>query len=55
MLLTLKKSRKKINEKNLSKFLLTNNIPDPDLLIRTGNTQRLSNFYYAISLFRNLF
>ena len=26
------------------KFLLTKNIPDPDLLIRTGNTKRLSNF-----------
>ena len=34
----------KINEKNLSKYLLTKDIPDPDLLIRTGNTMRLSNF-----------
>ena len=24
--------------------LFTNKIPDPDILIRTGNTQRLSNF-----------
>ena len=40
----LKKSNKKINEKNLNKYLLTENIPDPDLLIRTGNTNRLSNF-----------
>ena len=40
----LKKSNKMINEKNLSKYLQTKNIPDPDLLIRTGNTQRLSNF-----------
>ena len=40
----LKKSREKINEKNLSKHLQTKNIPDPDILIRTGNTQRLSNF-----------
>ena len=31
-------------ERNLTKFLLTKNIPDPDLLIRTGNTKRLSNF-----------
>ena len=30
--------------KNLSKHLLTKNIPDPDILIRTGNTKRLSNF-----------
>ena len=33
-----------INEKNLIKFLQTKNIPDPDLLIRTGDTKRLSNF-----------
>ena len=38
------KNRDKINEKNLTKYLLTKNIPDPDLLIRTGNTKRLSNF-----------
>ena len=41
---SLKKSNKIINEKNLNKYLQTKNIPDPDLLIRTGNTQRLSNF-----------
>mgnify|MGYP001170502444 FL=1 len=41
---SLKKSKEKITEKNLNKFLLTKNIPDPDLLIRTGNTKRLSNF-----------
>ena len=40
----LKKSNKKINEKNLNDYLLTKNIPEPDLLIRTGNTNRLSNF-----------
>ncbi|MBD1135396.1 di-trans,poly-cis-decaprenylcistransferase [Pelagibacterales bacterium SAG-MED47] len=40
----LHKSKKKINEKNLSMYLQTNNIPDPDILIRTGNTKRLSNF-----------
>tara|TARA_Y100001970_G_scaffold247529_1_gene316320 strand:- start:6700 stop:7374 length:675 start_codon:yes stop_codon:yes gene_type:complete len=39
-----KKNKKKLNEKNISKYLYTQNIPDPDLLIRTGNTQRLSNF-----------
>ena len=33
-----------INEKNLSKYLQTKNIPDPDILIRTGDTKRLSNF-----------
>ena len=40
----LKKNKKKINEVNLVEYLQTNNIPDPDLLIRTGNTKRLSNF-----------
>ena len=38
------KKNKKINEKNILKNLQTKNIPDPDLLIRTGNTNRLSNF-----------
>ena len=41
---SLKKNKEIINEKNLSKHLLTKNIPDPELLIRTGNTKRLSNF-----------
>ena len=36
--------KKKFTETNVSKNLLTNGIPDPDLLIRTGNTKRLSNF-----------
>tara|TARA_B100001063_G_scaffold216513_1_gene218261 strand:+ start:555 stop:1229 length:675 start_codon:yes stop_codon:yes gene_type:complete len=40
----LQKSKDKINEKNLTKYLQTKNIPDPDILIRTGKTQRLSNF-----------
>ena len=40
----LQKDKVKINEKNIRKYLLTNGIPDPDLLIRTGNTKRLSNF-----------
>ena len=40
----LKKANDKITEKNLSKYLQTKDIPDPDLLIRTGNTKRLSNF-----------
>ncbi len=40
----LNKSKKKITEKNLTNFFQTKDIPDPDLLIRTGNTKRLSNF-----------
>ena len=40
----LKKNNEKISEKNLKKYLQTQNIPDPEILIRTGNTKRLSNF-----------
>tara|TARA_B100001093_G_scaffold408413_1_gene397257 strand:+ start:2037 stop:2711 length:675 start_codon:yes stop_codon:yes gene_type:complete len=40
----LNKSKFIVNEKNLVKYLQTKNIPDPELLIRTGNTNRLSNF-----------
>ena len=40
----IRKNKKIINEKNISSNLFTHNIPDPDLLIRTGNTLRLSNF-----------
>ena len=34
----------KINEKNISNNLYTKGIPDPEILIRTGNRYRLSNF-----------
>ena len=40
----LQKSKKTISEKNLKNYLQTKNIPDPEVLIRTGNTKRLSNF-----------
>ena len=32
------------NQKNIDNNLYTKSLPDPDILIRTGNTQRLSNF-----------
>ena len=35
---------KKISEKNVKNNLYTKNIPDPDILIRTGGKKRLSNF-----------
>ena len=41
---SLNKNKYKIDEKNISQNLLTKNIPDPDMLVRTGNTKRLSNF-----------
>jgi len=40
----LSKNKKRITVSNLSKYLQTKNIPDPEILIRTGNTKRLSNF-----------
>jgi len=38
------KKGKKINASNFEKELYTKNIPDPEILIRTGGTKRLSNF-----------
>ena len=38
------KNKQNINLKNIEKNLYTSGIPDPDILIRTGNTNRLSNF-----------
>ena len=40
----IKRKRLKINKVNISKNLYTKNIPDPDILIRTGDRKRLSNF-----------
>ena len=40
----IRKKKIKISEKNIDNNLFTKNIIDPDILIRTGNTQRLSNF-----------
>ena len=40
----LNKKKEKISEKNFIKYLQTKNVPDPEILIRTGNTKRLSNF-----------
>ena len=38
------KKNEEINTNSLERELYTNNIPDPDVLIRTGGTKRLSNF-----------
>ena len=40
----IKAKKMKVNERSIEKLLYTKNIPDPDILIRTGNTNRLSNF-----------
>ena len=39
-----KKMKNKITTKNLEKNLYTNKITHPDILVRTGGHQRLSNF-----------
>lgn len=44
-----------INEQSFAKFLYTIDIPDPDLLIRTGGEQRLSNFLLWQSAYTELF
>jgi len=51
----LNKKKSKISEKNISNNLYTKNIPDPDILIRTGNTQRLSNFLLWQSAYTEIF
>ena len=38
------KNKQNINLKNIENNLYTSKIPNPDILIRTGNTNRLSNF-----------
>ena len=55
---TIKKLKKKkliINEKNIEKNLYTSDIPDPEILIRTGNTQRISNFLIWQSIYSEIF
>ena len=38
------KNKNKISIKSINKNLYTNDLPDPDILIRTGGHKRLSNF-----------
>ena len=40
----IKNYKKKITEKEITDNLFTKNMPDPDILIRTGGQKRLSNF-----------
>ena len=51
----LKKKKIKITEKNIENNMYTKNIPDPDLLIRTGNTNRLSNFLLWQAAYTEIF
>ncbi len=49
------KKKLNINEQNISQNLYTKNIPDPDILIRTGSTNRLSNFLLWQSQYSEIF
>ncbi len=51
----IKKKSLKINEKNIKDNLYTKNIPDPEILIRTGNTNRISNFLIWQSIYSEIF
>ena len=44
ILLAFKKTKKKLNVNTFEKNLYTKKLPHPDILIRTGGHQRLSNF-----------
>ena len=49
------KKTKKINIKNFEKNLYTYKVPNPDILIRTGGHQRLSNFLLWQMAYTELF
>ena len=49
------KKRSKISENDIKNNLYTKNIPDPEILIRTGNTQRLSNFLLWQAAYTEIF
>jgi len=49
------KQKKNITEKQINNNLYTSKIPDPDILIRTGNTHRLSNFLLWQSAYTEIF
>ena len=49
------KNKKKILENDINDNLYTKNIPDPEILIRTGDTQRLSNFLLWQAAYTEIF
>ncbi len=49
------KKKSSITENDIDNSLYTKNIPDPEILIRTGNTQRLSNFLLWQSAYTEIF
>ena len=51
----IKKNNLPVNEKNIDKYLYTNGIPEPEILIRTGNTRRISNFLIWQLIYTEIF
>ena len=49
------KKKGMISESDINNNLYTKNIPDPEILIRTGNTQRLSNFLLWQAAYTEIF
>ena len=49
------KKKINVNEKNIEKYLYTSGLPDPDILIRTGNTNRISNFLIWQLIYTEIF
>ena len=49
------KKIKKITEDIIDQYLVTKNIPDPDLIIRTGDEFRISNFFLWQAAYSELF
>ena len=49
------KKKRRISENDINNCLYTKNIPDPEILIRTGNTQRLSNFLLWQAAYTEIF
>ena len=50
-----KKNSKTINENNINNYLYTSGIPEPDILIRTGDTKRISNFLIWQLIYTEIF
>ena len=58
IILAFKKLKNKnlvLNEKNVEKNLYTKSIPNPEILIRTGNTKRISNFLIWQCIYSEIF
>lgn len=49
------KKEEKITENTLNRYLYAPDLPDPDLIIRTGGAQRLSNFLLWQSAYSELY